>query len=213
MHTLAVEPAALAADEPGKEILNPVAIVIVGGLVSSTLLGLLVTPALYYRFGRKPFLVASALLMGTGQAGLCLARDPAWLLSFSFLSGIAAAFIYVNFIPFLAEFVPYLADVVHITPSTIKTYLSAVRSLHIDRGWPDPLQVAPLMQRVLSGVKRVHGMHPASIDYQSRVPYWAASFSTCSQQPGCPLSTGTCSRLPALSPSTDFSVAANSPPA
>ncbi len=46
-------PLVLAADQPGKEILNPVAIVIVGGLVSSTLLGLLVTPALYYRFGRK----------------------------------------------------------------------------------------------------------------------------------------------------------------
>ncbi|HCJ86310.1 MAG TPA: CusA/CzcA family heavy metal efflux RND transporter, partial [Acidimicrobiaceae bacterium] len=51
---LALIPLVLAADEPGKEILNPVAVVIVGGLVSSTLLGLLVTPALYYRFGRKP---------------------------------------------------------------------------------------------------------------------------------------------------------------
>jgi CzcA family heavy metal efflux pump len=51
---LALVPLVLAADEPGKEILNPVAVVIVGGLVSSTLLGLLVTPALYYRFGRKP---------------------------------------------------------------------------------------------------------------------------------------------------------------
>ena len=59
----------------------------------------------------------------------------------------------------LAEFVTYLADVVHLTPTSIKTYLSAVRSLHIDRGWPDPLQAAPLTQRVLSGVKRIHGMH------------------------------------------------------
>ena len=59
----------------------------------------------------------------------------------------------------LAEFVTYLADVVHITPTSIKTYLSTVRSLHIDRGWPDPLQAAPLKQRVLSGVKRIHGMH------------------------------------------------------
>ncbi len=49
---LALVPLVLAADEPGKEILNPVAIVIVGGLVSSTLLGLLVTPALFWRFGR-----------------------------------------------------------------------------------------------------------------------------------------------------------------
>ena len=52
-----------------------------------------------------------------------------------------------------------LADVVHLTPTSIKTYLSAVWSLHIDRGWPDPLQAASLTQRVLSGVKRIHGMH------------------------------------------------------
>ncbi|MFC7339205.1 efflux RND transporter permease subunit [Haloferula chungangensis] len=49
----ALIPLVLAADEPGKEILNPVAIVIVGGLVSSTLLGLAVTPSLFYRFSRK----------------------------------------------------------------------------------------------------------------------------------------------------------------
>ncbi len=52
----ALIPLVLAADEPGKEILNPVAIVIVGGLISSTLLGLAVTPALFYRFCRKPAL-------------------------------------------------------------------------------------------------------------------------------------------------------------
>lgn len=46
-------PLLLAADEPGKEILHPVAVVIVGGLVSSTLLGLGVTPAMFYAFGRK----------------------------------------------------------------------------------------------------------------------------------------------------------------
>ncbi len=50
---LALVPLVIAADEPGKEILNPVAIVIVGGLISSTLLGLLVTPALFYAFCRK----------------------------------------------------------------------------------------------------------------------------------------------------------------
>jgi len=50
---LALLPLVLAADEPGKEILNPVAIVIIGGLLSSTLLGLAVTPALFYTFCRK----------------------------------------------------------------------------------------------------------------------------------------------------------------
>lgn len=51
---LALVPLLLAADEPGKEILNPVAIVIVGGLISSTLLGLAVTPAIFYAFCQRP---------------------------------------------------------------------------------------------------------------------------------------------------------------
>ena len=50
---IALIPLVLAAGEPGKEVLNPVAVVIVGGLVSSTLLGLAVTPAVFYAFGRK----------------------------------------------------------------------------------------------------------------------------------------------------------------
>jgi CzcA family heavy metal efflux pump len=50
---IALIPLILAAHEPGKEILYPVAVVIVGGLVSSTLLDLLVTPAIFFHFGRK----------------------------------------------------------------------------------------------------------------------------------------------------------------
>ncbi len=50
---IALIPLILAADEPGKEILNPVAIVIIGGLVSSTLLGLAITPAIFFSFCRK----------------------------------------------------------------------------------------------------------------------------------------------------------------
>jgi CzcA family heavy metal efflux pump len=46
-------PLVLAADEPGKEILHPVAVVIVGGLVTSTLLGLAVTPTVFYTLGRR----------------------------------------------------------------------------------------------------------------------------------------------------------------
>jgi HME family heavy-metal exporter len=46
-------PLALAAGEPGKEILYPVATVIIGGLLSSTLLEFLVRPALFWTFGRK----------------------------------------------------------------------------------------------------------------------------------------------------------------
>ena len=46
-------PLALAAGEPGKEILYPVATVIIGGLISSTLLEFLVRPALFWTIGRK----------------------------------------------------------------------------------------------------------------------------------------------------------------
>jgi CzcA family heavy metal efflux pump len=57
----ALIPLLLAADQPGKEILHPVAVVIVGGLVSSTLLDLVVTPAVFFAFGRKAASRALAL--------------------------------------------------------------------------------------------------------------------------------------------------------
>ncbi|HEY1051008.1 MAG TPA: efflux RND transporter permease subunit, partial [Prosthecobacter sp.] len=46
-------PLVLAADQPGKEILHPVAVVIVGGLISSTFLDMAITPAMFWLFGRK----------------------------------------------------------------------------------------------------------------------------------------------------------------
>jgi CzcA family heavy metal efflux pump len=50
---LALIPLVMAADQPGKEILYPVAVVILGGLVSSTFLDMAVTPAVFYKFGRR----------------------------------------------------------------------------------------------------------------------------------------------------------------
>lgn len=50
---LGLMPLVWASGEPGKEILHPVAVVIVGGLISSTLLDMFVTPAVFFYFGRK----------------------------------------------------------------------------------------------------------------------------------------------------------------
>ena len=52
----ALTPLLLAAEAPGKEILHPVAVVIFGGLVSSTVLDTLLTPVLFWLFGKQPTL-------------------------------------------------------------------------------------------------------------------------------------------------------------
>jgi HME family heavy-metal exporter len=50
---LALIPLTMDASAPGKEILYPVATVILGGLISSTLLDMIVTPVVFKRFGKK----------------------------------------------------------------------------------------------------------------------------------------------------------------
>ena len=50
---LALIPLTLDAQASGKEILYPVATVILGGLISSTLLDMIVTPVVFYQFGEK----------------------------------------------------------------------------------------------------------------------------------------------------------------
>lgn len=51
--SLALLPLVFAKGQPGSEILHPVAVVIVGGLISSTLLDILVTPTVFFKFGQK----------------------------------------------------------------------------------------------------------------------------------------------------------------
>jgi HME family heavy-metal exporter len=51
---LALLPLMIGADAPGKEILHPVASVIFGGLLTSTLLDTILTPVLFLRYGAKP---------------------------------------------------------------------------------------------------------------------------------------------------------------
>lgn len=50
---LALVPLTLTKDAPGKEILYPVATVILGGLLSSTFLDIIVTPVAFWLFGEK----------------------------------------------------------------------------------------------------------------------------------------------------------------
>ena len=50
--SLALLPLLFVGDAPGKEMLHPLAVVIFGGLISSTAISLFLTPALFYRFGK-----------------------------------------------------------------------------------------------------------------------------------------------------------------
>jgi len=63
---LSLIPLAFAAGAQGKEILQPVAVVILGGLIMSTTLSQVVVPALFLRYGHY----AAAEILG---------RDPAEL--------------------------------------------------------------------------------------------------------------------------------------
>jgi len=49
---LAMLPIAIDSDNPGREILGPMAAIIIGGLASSTILNLLLLPALLFRYGK-----------------------------------------------------------------------------------------------------------------------------------------------------------------
>ncbi len=62
---LGLLPLALGAGDPGREIEGPMAIVILGGLITSTALNLLVLPTLALRYGR----FSSVAQGGTASVG------------------------------------------------------------------------------------------------------------------------------------------------
>lgn len=49
----ALVPLLLSSDKPGKELLYPLAVVIFGGLISSTVISIFLTPTIFFRFGKK----------------------------------------------------------------------------------------------------------------------------------------------------------------
>lgn len=71
---LALVPLALAAGQPGSEIQAPMAVVILFGLLSSTVLNMIVVPALYLRFGAVHELLENA---GTAQRRAAEGLTPA----------------------------------------------------------------------------------------------------------------------------------------
>jgi len=64
-------PLAMAAGEPGKELLYPVATVIIGGLISSTFLEFLVRPALFWMFGMR----AAQRVVGESKQEIALEEE------------------------------------------------------------------------------------------------------------------------------------------
>ncbi|HKQ76268.1 MAG TPA: efflux RND transporter permease subunit [Blastocatellia bacterium] len=66
-------PLALGVGEPGREIQQPMAVVILGGIVTSTFLNMVVIPALYLRYG-QPVATATSGSLQRG-AGTALAGD------------------------------------------------------------------------------------------------------------------------------------------
>lgn len=64
---LAVLPLVVLGDLPGHEIEHPMAVVILGGLVTSTLLNLFVVPSLYLRFGKSKVFRARAAETPPGE--------------------------------------------------------------------------------------------------------------------------------------------------
>jgi hypothetical protein len=70
----ALLPLVLAGPSAGFEIVHPMAVVIFGGVITSTFLNLFVVPALYFRFGSSPEPEAAAVATVLLRSARALAR-------------------------------------------------------------------------------------------------------------------------------------------
>src|SRR5262249_44414259 len=62
-------PLAMGAGQTGKEVLHPLAIVVIGGLLDSTIMDQIVTPVVFYHFGRKVYLPEEQPAEGVDMRG------------------------------------------------------------------------------------------------------------------------------------------------
>lgn len=65
---LALIPLALGGGKPGNELQTPMAIVILGGLLSSVALNMIVLPALYWQFEAKAMAAPKPVEQSFGRA-------------------------------------------------------------------------------------------------------------------------------------------------
>jgi predicted exporter len=63
-----VLPFVVLGERPGYEIVHPMAVVVLGGLVTTTLVSLFVLPALYLRFAGRGLAPADELLLRWAEA-------------------------------------------------------------------------------------------------------------------------------------------------
>lgn len=77
----------------------------------------------------------------------------------------------------LSCFAAFLAS--SVCPGTINVYLSAVRNLHVELGYADPLAESWLLKRVMKGITRCLGSAPTSVRLPITMPILRRLVDTC----------------------------------